>query len=95
MDCAAPGGLVRVRHASRELHGCGLADDDRAGRAQAGDHRRVTPVAPGGVEHQALGGGRRVVGGDDVLDPQRDALQRAFINAAGKIRIGSRGLRER
>ena len=71
-----------------ELHRRGLAGDHGARRTQSRDDRRVALVAPRRVEHQALRGGRRVVGGDDVLDAERDALQRTPIDAVGEVRIG-------
>ena len=87
--------LVRIGQADRELHGRGLAGDDRARRAQAGDHRRVALVAPGGIEDQALRRRRRIVGRDDVLDAQRDALQRARVDARGEVGVGLGGGLER
>src|SRR6202043_449920 len=48
------------------------AEDHAAGLPETFDHGRVSPVAPGRVQDEALGRGGAVVGGDDVLDAERD-----------------------
>ena len=60
----------------RELGGHRLAEDDRAGRAQALDHRGIVVGRAAGVQHGAVLG-RHVGGVDDVLDADRQAVQRA------------------
>ena len=58
-----------------ELGGDGLADDDGAGGAQPGDDGGVVPgPASGGERRTELG--RIVRGVDDVLDRDRNAVQR-------------------
>src|SRR5262249_10849854 len=55
--------------------GHGLADDHRAGGAQPRHHGRVPPrPAPGGERGAELG--REIGGVDDVLDRDRDAVER-------------------
>ena len=40
------------------------------------------PLAPVRVEHAAVGRRRRIAGGDDVLDAERDAVERPAVGAA-------------
>jgi hypothetical protein len=58
-----------------KLGGHGLAQDHRARRAQPLDHRGVPGRPPPGVEWCAVLG-RHVARVDDVLDADRDAVQR-------------------
>ena len=57
------------------LGGHGLADDDRAGRAQLRHRRRITPRRAAGPQGRAELG-RHVAGIEDVLDADRHAMQR-------------------
>ena len=71
-----------------ELRRVRATDDDRAGLAQVGDHRRV------GLRDQVLVGDqpvrRRLSGLVDVLlDRHRHAVQRAEAHAAGDDRVGA------
>ena len=59
-----------------ELGGHGLADDDGAGGAQPGDDGGVMPWPASGGE-RGTEFGRIVRGVDDVLDRDRNAVQRA------------------
>ena len=59
-----------------ELGGDGLADDDGAGGAQPGDDGGVMPWPASGGE-RGTEFGRIVRGVDDVLDRDRNAVQRA------------------
>jgi len=80
-----------IGHAQRELVRRRLAEDDRAGRAQPGGDGRVDTLAPVGCQHPAVRCGRRVLGGDDVLDGQRDPLQGARVDAVAERLVRLRG----
>ncbi len=72
-------GVVRVAGlvgpVDGELGGHGLAEDHGARGAQPADHRGVRARPPPGVQHGAVLG-RHVVSVDDVLDADRQAVQR-------------------
>ena len=65
----------RRRLVGGELGRHGLAEDHRALLAQPGHAVRVAGRAPAGVDRRAVGG-RHVGGVDDVLDADRQAVQR-------------------
>ena len=88
-------GVARHREAGRGVGPAGgelvqhqLAQEHRAGRPQPADDGRVAPLAPGRVEDAAVGRRRGVAGGDEVLDPERDALQGPPVDAAGEVGVG-------
>ena len=85
VDRERAGGVGR---AHRELHRRGLAHDDGAVVAQTRDDRRVAALLPFGIEDAALGGGRPFAGRDDVLDTERDALERAAVDARREVGVG-------
>ena len=60
------------RRAHRELVHVGLAEDDEPGLAQLAGDRRVVRRAPA-LEDAGARGGRDAAGGEDVLQPERDA----------------------
>ena len=68
-----------------QLGQVGLAEDDRAGRAQPGDDRRVAGPAPV-LEREGTGGGRQPGHVDVVLDQDRDALDRAARTVLAAVR---------
>ena len=88
----AVSGIFRGR-AHRKLVHVGLADEDRAARAEAGDGRRV--IRRNEVIEDARGAsGAHVLGQIDVLDGDRDATQSGCL-AGGQTPIGLNGLRVR
>ena len=88
-------GVVRVARLARvidgELGGHGLAQDHRARGAQALDHRGVPGRPAPGVQHGAVLG-RHVAGIDDVLDADRDAVQRPLRPAEPPRLVAAPGL---
>src|SRR5262249_22284392 len=68
-------GVLRAEP-GRELVEAGLAEDDRAGAAQAGDHEGVVGRLVVG-QALAAGGGRHVGGVVVVLEDHRDAVEHA------------------
>ena len=54
---------------------------------------RLVAGTPLGIEHQALRGRRTVGHREDVLDPDRDALQRAAVDAGGEVLVGAASAR--
>src|SRR5262249_27173561 len=58
-----------------------LAEADSARLAQPADGRGVLAPAPGGTQDKAVGGRRRVFGGQDVFDAERDAVERTAVGA--------------
>ena len=78
----------------RELGGHRLADDDRAGRAQLGDHGGVVPRPAAAADRRAEFG-RVIRGIDDVLDRDRDAVQRPDRVALRAALVERARLRER
>ena len=87
-------GEVERRAAMRELVGCQLADEDPAGLIQPGDRCRV-------LGRNIIGANPRVAGGADaggaidVLQPERDTVQRAAIIARHDLALGGARLRPR
>jgi hypothetical protein len=69
-----------ARRVRRELGGHGLAHDHRPGLAQARHDRSVGHRRAPGMQHGAVFR-RHVVGVDDVLYPDRHAVQRAVVAA--------------
>ena len=67
-------GLARAEQ--RQLGGRGLAEDHGAGLAQPGDRRGILLRTPAGVEGRAIFG-RHVFRVEDVLDRDRQAVERA------------------
>lgn len=64
-----------------------LADDDGTGRAQCSHACRVALGPPAGEERRAVLG--RIVGGvEHVLDADRNAVEGAYVIAAGEGGIG-------
>ena len=91
-------GVVRIaRLAGREVRALGghrLAEDHRAGGAQAFHHDRVVARRAALVQHGAVLG-RHVGGVDDVLHADRHAVQRADRLARALALVGRARLRER
>ncbi|MCY1429243.1 hypothetical protein D9M71_451530 [compost metagenome] len=80
-------GRTGADQAGGELVEVGLADQDGAGRAQAGDHGRIGFGAVG--ELRAGGGGGPAGGVDIVLDGERHAVQRQLLDlSAGGVEQG-------
>src|SRR5439155_23124458 len=84
-------GQVEARATKREFMGRKLAHDDRAGVAQFLDRERV------GFWHMVLhdlgmAGRRDAAGLVDVLEAERDAVQRAAVFAGGDLAFGGAGL---
>ena len=75
-----PEGRVLGRGAHGELVHVGLAEDHHAGLAQPAHHRRVVRRPPA-LEDPRPAGRRHALGGDDVLERQRYAGQRAELLA--------------
>lgn len=84
-------GLVWVGQAYGELHGRCLADKDRAGSAKTADNGPVALLAPLPVKDERLRRRWCVVGREDVLDAERDALERPEVDSAGELRVGRGG----
>ena len=89
---AGPG---RVAVGERRRHG--LADDDGPGGPEPGDEGRVA-VGAGVGERRPASGRRHARDVDDVLDPDRDAVERPGLAAARALvvagtRLGSGGRR--
>ncbi len=82
----------RPRCHEREFGGDRLADDDGAGGAQLRHQRGVHAGAAAGVERGAVLG-RVVLGVDDVLDADRDAVERPQRAAGPAVRVERIGLR--
>ena len=85
-------GIVRIGGRARakvgELRRNRLAQDNRAGFAQARDQKSVFAGFPAGVEDRAVLGGK--VGGiDDVLDADRHAVERTDRQASHTERVGA------
>ena len=83
----------RAGGAEGELGGHGLAQDHGPGRACQRDAGGILGGPVAGIDARAVGG-REVAGIDDVLDPERQAVQQAA--GAGGIspaRLGERQLR--
>ena len=77
-----PVGGVLVRAAHRELVHVGLAEDAGAGGVEAA-HRGRRVGRQVALEDPRAGGGRRALGGEDVLDRDRDAAERAVDRLVG------------
>ena len=86
MTGGTEGGFL-VGRAERELVEIGLPDQHGPGFPQGHDHRRVVagdvPLA-----HAGRGGGRRPGDIDQVLDGDRDAVQRTAIASGRELAIG-------
>ena len=79
--CVASCGIARRPwDEERILRRDGLADDDRAGGAQPVHDRRV-PSGPASSEEFCAEFGRHVGGVDDVLDGDRQAMERSWRTA--------------
>jgi hypothetical protein len=78
-------GRAHADEAGRELIEVGLADDDGAGRSQAGDAGRVVARLIG--KRRAGGGGGQARDVDIVLDRERDAVERVVAGALRRQRL--------
>src|SRR5207248_158552 len=81
----------RVWKADRELAQAELAHQHCARPPKLAYRRRVGALAPPGFEHSAVGGSRRVGRGDDVLEPERNTVQRTSIRASCQLGVSSLG----
>ena len=80
-------GLGVVGRADGELREDEFPGDDGAGGANALRDDGVDAVAPGGVEDQGIGRRGLIRRGEDVFQPEGDALQRTAIEAGRKARV--------
>ena len=78
-----------VERAHRELVHVGLAEDHHAGVAQPAHHGRVVRRPPA-LEDPRPAGRRDALGGDDVLERERYAGQRAELLAGAALRVDRR-----
>ena len=90
-------GIVRIAGRSRmeigEFGGDGLADDHGTGVAQPLDHMRVL-IGPAPGQERRAAFGRIVAGVDDVLDPDRNAVQRTQRHAPALALVERARLRD-
>ena len=83
---------ILVRRAERELVQVGLADEDGACLAQVRDGRRVA-CGHVAVAHARGGGRRRAADVEQILERDRDAVQRAAVAPGRELAVGLARLR--